>query len=168
MSRAFEWISTKLYIGFKRIFIRNKPVCASQILRRPESILIVLPIQEEELAAIISWVKRWMASNRKTLVVTNFQSSNGNTMCCDKLVPFSEEFYRFKDSLTLHHINLLIDLNEKAQDRSRMISLVSRAKLRVASFSDSPFFNCQIKIKEDLPIRSTELLRILEGYLAKK
>lgn len=162
---APEWIRVKLYIGFKRAFMRSRPVCVSQILREPEEILIVLPTREEELEPVIKSVRKWMDDRNRTLVVSNFHSSDGNVICCDNTIPFTKEFYRLKDLINLHSIDLLIDLNERPQDRSRMISLLSKAKLRVASFKDPPFFNCQIRIGEEAPTRSTELLRILEQYI---
>lgn len=164
---ASEWIRTKLYIRFKRTFIRSRPVCASQILMEPEGILIVLPTREKELATVVKWVKRWIGRNKKTLVVTNFHSSNGGTIYCDKIVPFGKEFYRLKDALSLHNIDLLIDLSEEPQDRSRMICILSKAKLKVASFPDPPFFNCQIRIATESLVHTTEVLRILEEYLVK-
>jgi len=164
--RALGWISTKLYIGFKRIFTRPKPVCASKILRKPQGVLIVLQTRDENSGASINWVKRW--KRRKILMVSGSTYSIGGVrgaIYCGKVVPFSKEFYRLRDSLASHSINLLIDLNEKPQDRSRMISVLSKAELRVASFSDPPFFNCQIKVGKGSPNGGAELLRILERYL---
>lgn len=162
---ALGWISTKLYIGFKRVFTRSKPVCASKILRKPQGILIVLPTRKENLRVLINWVKRWKRG--KILMVSSPPSFIGGVrgaIYCGKVLPFGKEFYRLRDSVALHSVNLLIDLNEKPQDRSRMISLLSKAELRVASFSDPPFFNCQIKVGKRSPNGGVELLRILEGY----
>jgi len=161
-----EWVRMKLYLSLKKPFVRSRPVCASQILRKPEEVLIVLPTREDVLEFVVKSVRKWIDAHRRTLVVSNFHSSDANVIYCDSTIPFSREFYRLKDLLNPHSIDLLIDLNEKPQDRSRMIALVSDAKLRVASFSDLPFFNCQIKVGGEALIRGTELLRILTDYLA--
>ena len=162
---VFGWMRAKSYIGLKRVSIRRRTICASQLLREPEKILIVLPMRQEELESVVREVKRWMQNYRRTLLISNFSSSDRNIIYCDKLAPFSEEVQSLRESLKPHKIDLLIDLNRKPQDRSRMISLISGAKLRVASFSDPPFFNCHIRIREESPFRTLEVLRILETYL---
>jgi hypothetical protein len=161
-----ECLRMKFYLRFKRLFMRSNPICASRILREPDEVLIVLPTREDSLESVVKSVRRWIDDHKRTLVVSNFHSSDANVIYCDSTVPFGKEFYRLKDLLNPHSIDLLIDLNEKPQDRSRMIALVSSAELRVASFSDLPFFNCHIKIGGDPLIRGTELLRVLKDYLA--
>lgn len=164
---VFGWMRAKSYIGFKRMSLRRRTICASQLLKEPENILIVLPMREEELESVVREVKEWVQGHRKTLLISNFSSSDRSIICCDKLAPFSEEVQSLRDSLKRHKIDLLIDLNQKPQDRSRMISLVSGAKLRVASFSDPPFFNCHIRIGGQSSFRALEILRILEEYLGQ-
>jgi len=108
-----------------------------------------------------------MEGHSRTLLVSNFRLSDKNIIYCDKLTPFTEETRSLRDSLNRYKVELLVDLNRKPQDRSRMISLLSGAKLRVASFSDPPFFNCHIKMEdeEESSFRALEVLRILDGYL---
>ncbi|KPJ49951.1 hypothetical protein AMJ40_04370 [candidate division TA06 bacterium DG_26] len=165
---VLNWLRTKLYVGFKKLIMRNRPVCASQILTSPEGVLIVLPTRDEELGSVARHVRGWTSGGRRTLVISSFHSASGTTICCDSLLPFGKEFYSLKDSLHPHPIDLLVDLNERTSDRSRMIAVLSGAPLRVACFDDPPFFNCQVRIEKSTPGRGTELLRTLEDCFSEQ
>ncbi len=151
----------------RRLSFEREPICASKLLQDPKGILIVLPRREEEFGKVTRWVRRWMGQREGTLVISSFFCANRSTICCDELIPSGDDFRRLKGALERQAIEMLVDLSDRPQDRSRMISLLSGAKLRVASFSDPPFFNCQIRVEETESPQSMGLLRVIEGCLAE-
>ena len=161
------WMRRKLFILFRRLSFGSEPICVSKLLQDPQGVLIVLPRREEEFGKVTRWVRRWMGQREGVLVVSSFFCANRSTICCDELIPSDDDFRKLKGVLDRRSIDMLIDLSDRPQDRSRMISLLSGARLRVASFSDPPFFNCQIRTEGTETAQSIGLLKVLEECFAR-
>ncbi len=161
---------TRIYLNLARFLSRGSPVTFTEILKAPKQILLHLPPGAGEpwfaLSAIDSIRHHYRGTGLSILVPakreTLFEESLEHLILYGKLTPLSRSFLDIKRNLRGRDFDIFIDLNLRADLNSLVLSLLSRARVRVGyrGRNGFPFFNCQVPAGDGDEVgRNLSLLR---------
>lgn len=168
----FGWVIRKVWIFSKRIFKRNRPISVFETIRSARSVLLILPYDNNSFPSALPAVKllKKLKKNKKMISLVGRdkfyllkRTRIEKIFYEGKLTPLTSQYTALKDALKKENCDILVDFNRKRDDRSTIISTLSKAKLRIATFENTPFFNCQAKqeITRDEQQQNLALIKIL-------
>ena len=168
----FGWVIRKVWVFFKEIFKRNRPISVFETIRSARSVLLILPYENDLIPFALPAVKllKKRKKDRKMIFLVGKDKFHllkririEKIFYEGKLTPLTNQYMALKDALEKENCEILVDFNRKRDDRSTIISILSKAKLRIASFENTPFFNCQVKQEttKDEQQQNLALIKIL-------
>lgn len=166
----FGRLVTRAYLNLARIVSRKRAVDFTEVLREPKKILLHLPVGAGEswfaLPALDSLRHHYrncglsilLPDKRETLL----EEPLGEIISYGKLTPLSGPFRTLKGALKESAYDMFVDFNPREDMSSRILSLLSGARVRVGYRAKRgfPFFNCQVPAQEGNEVeRNLGLLR---------
>lgn len=176
MRRAICNLATRVYLALHRPFLRRRVTPFSRILREPIGIILRLPTAPGELlfaTPTLRVIRRvfdnskiflLVSEERKTLLQEN-PHFNGITLDDERILPLTPSFFRWKRHLRRQKFDLFIDLCRNNQNRGRLLSLLTGAKVRIGREAGEPFFNCEIFDEEKHQDEVDKHLHLISPFL---
>ena len=176
MRRVLRGLATQIYLYLHRPFLSRRIVAFSQNLREPERILIRLPPSPGELLFAIPTLERIRKSYRESrifflipiarrFILRENPWCEGVILEDERIIPFSPAFFRWKNHLRKQAFDLYMDFMSYDGQRGQLLSLLSGAKVRMICGKGAPFFNCEIRVKEDHRNEVEKHLSLVTAFL---
>ena len=176
MRKVLRGLLAQIYLNLHRLFLRRRIVHFSQILGEPKEVLIRLPNAPGEILFATPTLKRirknygesriflLLPKDRRFILREN-PWYEGVILEDERMLPFSPSFFRWKSHLRRQGFDLYIDLCERDALLGRLLSLASGAKVRMVRGEGSPFFNCEIHVREDHRNEVEKHLSLVSAFL---